>query len=77
MFVFHGYRDDGGGLHACWDGGLCQLQLEDGGEDLRELVRTGSECFPGVPSLSGPAAFLGFTPLSLHFTCCICNVRGW
>ena len=49
---------------------------------LKSLVkiseRYGAQSFSTLPvTLSGPAAFLGFTPLSIRLTSCSCTVSVW
>ena len=43
---FFWHWDDGGRLQASWDGGLCEGEVEDFGEDLRELCGAGLEHLP-------------------------------
>lgn len=60
--------DYGGRLEADWNGGLCQGEAKDHGEETRKLVGKGFE---------GPAAFLVFTLLSTCVTSALVQSVVW
>ena len=61
--VLLGDGDDGRGLVASWDDALTEGEVEDGGENISQLVSTSSEgaswyvvrpsCFPGADAPQG------------------------
>lgn len=61
-----GKGDDCGSLQADWDGGLCQGEVEDCGEELCKLVNRGSEYFLKYAVRSGRLPGTYFDGLLFH-----------